>query len=237
MQKTKAVILAAGLGTRLRPYTYFLPKPMLPLGEKPVLEHLIEWLKQAQITDILISTSYLGKVIENYFQNGKELKVKITYTNSKRPMGTAGQLKSVEEQIDSTFVCLYGDSLFTFNLADALKYHHQNKAAATMTLMHYKTTLRYGFIEIDNKGKITGWREKPEVSGLINVGCYIMEPRFLKYIPKDKVYSMDKAFTEAMQTGEKILGYPVEGEFIDIGDKSSYRAAYDKYVQKLGKIL
>ncbi|MBI4257998.1 MAG: nucleotidyltransferase family protein [Thaumarchaeota archaeon] len=237
MQRTKAVILAAGLGTRLRPYTFFLPKPMLPIGEKPVLEHLIEWLKQAGINDFLISTSYLGRIIENYFQSGKEFGARITYANSKRPMGTAGQLKSVEKHLDETFVCLYGDSLFTFNLADALEYHRKKKAVATMTLIHYKTTLRYGFIEIDRKGRITSWKEKPEVSGLINVGCYIMEPRFLKYIPQGEVYSMDKAFAEAMKSGETVLGYPVKGEFIDIGDKASYKAAYDRYVQRLGKIL
>ena len=231
------MILAAGLGTRLRPYTFFLPKPMLPLGEKPVLEHQIEWLKSAGIKEILISTSYLGKIIENYFQDGQALGVTITYVNSKRPMGTAGQLKSVEEHLKGSFVCLYGDTLFTFDLADAVHFHREQKAAATMILMPYKTTLRYGFIDVDPGGKIRSWREKPEVTGTINVGCYIMEPRFLKHTPKGRVYSMDNAYRNAIRAGERVLGYVAKGEFIDIGDKVSYRAAYERYLRRLGKIV
>ena len=107
----KAVILAGGLGTRLQPYTNSLPKPMLPLGEKPILEHLIKWIKKNDVKEIVLCVSYLRKKIEDYFGDGKRFGVKIEYAISKKPLATAGQLKTAEKFIDDTFVCLYGASI------------------------------------------------------------------------------------------------------------------------------
>ncbi|MFB5605144.1 MAG: NDP-sugar synthase, partial [Nitrosarchaeum sp.] len=108
----KAVILAGGLGTRLQPYTTFLPKPMLPLGEKPILEHLVDWSRKNGIKSIVLCVSYLKKSIEDYFEDGKRFGVSIEYAVSSRPLATAGQLKTAEKFIDDTFVCMYGDSIF-----------------------------------------------------------------------------------------------------------------------------
>ena len=112
----KAVILAGGLGTRLKPYTNSLPKPMLPLGEKPILEHLIEWVRKNGVKEIVLCVSYLRKKIEDYFGDGEKFGVKIEYAISKKPLATAGQLKTAEKFIDGTFVCLYGDSIYNFSL-------------------------------------------------------------------------------------------------------------------------
>lgn len=232
----KAVILAGGLGTRLRPLTFFLPKPMLPLGDKPILEHLILWLKKHGITDIVLSVEYLRKVIEDYFKDGSDLGVKITYVRSDRPMGTAGQLKVAEPEIKDTFVCLYGDSLYNFDLNKIIKFHNEKKGIATMALHTYKIQLRYGFIDLDKSKKIVAWREKPEISGLINIGLYVMEPGFLSYIPSNAVYGMDTAFKEALNNGEKIYGYPIKDQFIDIGDKKSYYRAHEMFTRGLGHI-
>ncbi|MEM1524543.1 MAG: nucleotidyltransferase family protein [Nitrososphaerales archaeon] len=233
----KAVILAGGLGTRLRPYTLFLPKPMLPLGHKPVLEHIIEWLRDNGIRDIIISVEYLKMFIEGYFEDGHELGVRINYAHAKKPLGTAGQLKVAEKYIDGTFICVYGDTILNLNLKDALNFHKDKNALATIILKPYKISLRYGFIEIDNDGAVKKWREKPKVSGLINTGCYIMEPNFLKYIPEGVMYGMNDAFKNALKAKERIYGYITKGEFIDIGDKKTYIDAYEKYLRKLGKIL
>ncbi|MBI2126379.1 MAG: nucleotidyltransferase family protein [Thaumarchaeota archaeon] len=233
----RGVILAGGLGTRLRPYTLFLPKPMLPLGDRPIIEHLIEWLKKNGITDLTICVGYLRKIIEEYFEDGKELGVSITYARANRPLGTAGQLRSAESLIKDRFVCLYGDSIIDFNLKDAIRFHEKKKALATMILMEYKTNLKYGFIDLDGEGRVKEWNEKPEYRGLINVGCYIMEKKFLKYIPEGKMYGMDVAFRNAIDAGERIYGYPTKGVFIDIGDRKSYASAYEKYLSELGKIL
>lgn len=233
----KAVILAGGLGTRLRPYTYFLPKPMLPLGHKPVLEHIVDWLRENGVKEIVISVEYLRRFIEEHFQDGRELGVHITYARARRPLGTAGQLKVAEKYLDKTFICIYGDTILNFNLNDALKFHRERSALATIILKRYRTVLKYGFIELDKDGLVKRWREKPEVEGLINTGCYIMEPRFLQYIPEGRMYGMDMAFKDALKAGEPVYGYRARGLFIDIGDKKSYIQAYEKYLSRLGKIL
>jgi len=116
----KAVILAGGLGTRLQPYTTFLPKPMLPLGEKPILEHQIDWTKKNRIKSIVLCVSYLRKTIEDYFEDGKRFGVNIEYATSNKPLATAGQLKTAQEFIDDTFVCMYGDSIFDFSLKNKI---------------------------------------------------------------------------------------------------------------------
>ena len=110
----KAVILAGGLGTRLQPYTTFLPKPMLPLGEKPILEHIIDWTRKNGVKSIVLCVSYLRKTIEDYFEDGKRFGVNIEYATSNKPLATAGQLKTAQEFIDDTFVCMYGDSIFDY---------------------------------------------------------------------------------------------------------------------------
>ncbi len=233
----QAVILAGGLGTRLRPYTLFLPKPMLPLAERPILEHLLEWLRKNNVSDVTLCVGYLRRIIEEYFENGKELGVSINYARTNRPLGTAGQLKSAESLLKGRFICLYGDSIINFNLKDAIKFHEKKQSIATIVLMEYKTHLRYGFIDLNGEGRVKAWREKPEVKGMINVGCYIMEKSFLKYIPKEKMYGMDIAFRNAIDAGEKVYGFPTKGTFMDIGDKKSYASAYEKYLNELGKIL
>src|ERR671922_2964995 len=143
-QSMKAVILAGGLGTRLQPYTFFIPKPMLPLGNKPLLEYIIDWLKNAgDINHIVICVSYLHRTIEDYFEDGNRFGVKIEYARSERPLATAGQLKTAEKLLDDTFVCLYGDSVYEFNLSNMIDEHRRAKAFISMALLSYKTKLKY----------------------------------------------------------------------------------------------
>jgi mannose-1-phosphate guanylyltransferase len=233
----KAVILAGGLGTRLQPYTFFIPKPMLPLGNKPLLEHIIEWLTQVkQIDKIVVCVSYLHRTIEDYFEDGSRLGVKIEYARSDRPLATAGQLKTAEPLIDDTFVCVYGDAVYEFSLSDMIHEHKKSKAFITMALLSYNAKLKYGFIDLDEKRQITSWREKPEIKGLINIGCYIMEPEFTKIIPDSGAYGMDDAVREILAQKKKVTGFRIDSGFVDIGDKKSYLETYKKYVEKLGKI-
>jgi mannose-1-phosphate guanylyltransferase len=269
----KAVILAGGLGTRLQPYTFFIPKPMLPLGNKPLLEYIIEWLKNIgnnsgklkteaetslAIDHIILCVSYLHRTIEDYFEDGSRFGVKIEYSRSERPLATAGQLKTAEKLLDkNTFVCLYGDSVYEFNLASMIKEHKKSKAFLSMALLPYKTKLKYGFINVEkqeegntsknkankfyknatnNNNRITSWTEKPEVTGLINIGCYVIEPDFLELIPTSTAFGMDDAVRKALEQKKIIKGHKIGSGFIDIGDKKSYLDAYKKYAEKLGKI-
>ena len=225
----KAVILAGGLGTRLQPYTNSLPKPMLPLGEKPILEHLIEWIKKNGVKEIVLCVSYLRKKIEDYFGDGKKFGVKIEYAISKKPLATAGQLKTAEKFIDGTFVCLYGDSIYNFSLKNMISDHKRKKSTVTMSLYEYKFNMKYGVIDTTNTGRVTAWNEKPELSAKINMGCYVMEPEVFQLIPKNKQYGMDNVIQKALSKKKKISSVISKKGFIDIGDKETYEKTNQAY--------
>ena len=232
----KAVILAGGLGTRLRPLTNNNPKPMLPVGEKPILEHLIEWTKKGGVKSIVICVSYLRKSIEDYFEDGSKFGVKIEYAISNKPLATAGQLKTAEEFIDDDFVCMYGDSIFNFSLKNMIKQHVTKKSFVTMSLNEFKTNLPYGVIETSKNGKVTSWNEKPEIKGNVNMGCYIMNPNIFDLIPKNKAYGMDDVIKKAMKNRQAVNSFITKKGFTDIGNKESYKQACDEYERKQEKL-
>ena len=232
----KAVILAGGLGTRLQPYTTFLPKPMLPLGEKPILEHLVDWTRKNGIKSVVLCVSYLRKSIEEYFEDGKRFGVSVEYAISNKPLATAGQLKTAEKFIDDTFVCMYGDSIFDFNLRNMINQHKQKKSFVTMSLYEYKTNLPYGVIETTKTGKVIAWNEKPEIKANVNMGCYVMEPEVMDLIPKNIPYGMDDVIKKAMIKKKLVSSIVSKKGFLDIGNKASYKKANQYYLQKLGNI-
>ena len=228
----KAVILAGGLGTRLLPYTKSLPKPMLPLGKKPILEYEIDWVIKNGIKNVVLCVSYLRNKIEDYFGDGKKFGVKIEYAVSNKPLATAGQLKTAEKFIDDTFVCLYGDSIYDFSLRNMIKHHRKSKSNLTMSLYDYKFNLKYGVIDTKNSGQVTAWNEKPEFSAKINIGCYIMESEVFKIIPKNKQYGMDTVIRKILKNKKKVSSVISKKGFIDIGDKETYEKANEDYSKK-----
>ena len=232
----KAVILAGGLGKRLRPLTNKKPKPMMPLGGKPILVHVINWVKKNGIKEIVLCVSYLHKTIEDYFGDGKKFGVKIEYAISSKPLATAGQLKTAEKFIDDTFVCVYGDTLLNFNLKNMIKQHKEKKSFITMSLYEYKTNIRYGVINTKNNGRISGWNEKPEIKVKVNMGCYLMERDILSFIPKNKPYGMDDVIKKAISKRKNVNSILTKKGFLDIGDKETYEKANLEYRKELGKI-
>ncbi|MDG6905309.1 MAG: nucleotidyltransferase family protein [Nitrososphaerota archaeon] len=237
-KQPKAVILAGGMGTRLQPYTFFVPKPMLPLGDKPLLEHLILWLKRNDVSEFVISIGYLGKTIETYFGKGTGLGVKINYAVANSALGISGQLANAKSDVTSTFYLLYGDSVFDFDIRKLLQHHRNSKAVLTMGLMHFSQKLPYGIIERESDGTVKAWKEKPEVEGLINVGCYVAEPAIFDYIPNDRMYGFDNVVRDMIRSGDKVSSFIIPSkEFLDIGDERSYKHVYDLYLQKMGKVL
>ena len=224
----KAVIIAGGLGTRLRPLTNKTPKPMLPIGEKPILEHLVNWTKKGGIKSVVLCVSYLKESIEDYFGDGEKFGVKIEYAISKKQLATAGQLKTAEKFIDDDFVCMYGDSIFNFSLRSMIKQHSIKKPFVTMSLNEYKTTLPYGVIETSKKGKVVNWNEKPEIKANVNMGCYIMNPQVFNLIPKNKSYGMDDVIKKAMKK-KVVNSFITKKGFTDIGNTESYKQACEEY--------
>ncbi|MDC0036318.1 nucleotidyltransferase family protein [Nitrosopumilus sp.] len=228
----KAVILAGGLGTRLRPLTNNNPKPMLPIGKKPILEHLIDWTKKGGIKSVVLCVSYLRESIEDYFEEGNKFGVKIEYAISNKPLATAGQLKTAEEFIDDDFVCMYGDSIFNFSLKNMIKQHVMKKSFVTMGLNEFKTNLPYGVIKSSKNGRVISWNEKPEIKANVNMGCYVMNSDIFNLIPKNKPYGMDDVIKNAMKKKQKVNSFITKKGFTDIGNKESYKQACEEYEKK-----
>ena len=228
----KAVILAGGLGTRLRPLTNNNPKPMLPIGKKPILEHLIDWTKKGGIKSVVLCVSYLRESIEDYFEEGDKFGVKIEYAISNKPLATAGQLKTAEEFIDDDFVCMYGDSIFNFSLKNMIKQHVMKKSFVTMGLNEFKTNLPYGVIKSSKNSRVISWNEKPEIKANVNMGCYVMNSDIFNLIPKNKPYGMDDVIKNAMKKKQKVNSFITKKGFTDIGNKESYKQACEEYEKK-----
>ena len=235
MSRIKAVILAGGLGVRLRPLTYVVPKPMLPLGDKPILERIITDLRDQGIRDVVISCSYLARVIESYFGDGSWLGVNIEYVKSDRPLGTAGQLRPVKDLVEGTFITVYGDVYAKIDYRDLVEYHKSKRATATMVLRKLKQAVRFGVVEVDGQGRVLTWREKPEVEYNVNAGIYVFEPKVFDYI-LEGIDSMDRVFRDMIERGERVYGYEFAGEVYDVGDMTSYEEAVKRFTEELGGI-
>ena len=232
----QSVILAGGLGTRLMPYTLFIPKPMLPLGEKPLLEHLLEWNKRHGIDEVIICTSYLGRIIEDYFEGGERFEIPVRYASSRRPLATAGQLRTAHDMIKDTFVCMYGDSIYDFDLSRMIQRHKTGGAFITMGLYNYRSTIPYGVIDTDASGNVTAWNEKPQSISQVNMGCYVMEPEVFSYMPPNRPWGMDQVIQSAIKDGRTVLGHLTQGGFTDVGTISAYNTINQKYRERLGRI-
>lgn len=209
---------------------------MLPLGEKPLLEHLIEWNVSNGIRDIILCTSYLGRIIQDYFDDGGQFGVDIRYSTSRRPLATAGQLRTASEMVSGTFACMYGDSIYDFDLAAMARFHKERGATVTMALHAHPSVIPYGVIETDDSGMVISWNEKPHTTHQINTGCYIMEQEVFSHIPSDKPWGMDSVIRDLMEDGRTVLGYHTSGRFQDVGTIDAYNQISSEYRQRLGDI-
>jgi NDP-sugar pyrophosphorylase family protein len=151
-------------------------------------------------------------------------------------MGHAGQLKSAQGLLSQTFVCLYGDAILEFDLKKLLEFHRKKSSFLTMALMAYETKMKYGVIETSPQGRITKWKEKPMISSEINVGAYVIDKKFLDYIPRGQVYGMKEAFKSAMKNDRGIYALKVKGTFTDIGDIAAHKEADKAYIERYGRI-
>ncbi len=231
-----AVVLAGGLGTRLRPLTYTMPKPMLPLGGKPLLERTIEKLKASRIEDIVVATFHLGRVIKHYFGDGSEYGVKITYVRSDKPLGTAGQLKTVERYVDEDFIVIYGDVYADMDYRSLLEWHRRSRGIGTIVLREVKQRLKFGLVKLNEEGLVMEWVEKPEVGYLVAAGVFAFNRRIFNYIYADRPDSMDKAILRAMEKGEKVYGYRSNAKFVDVGDIDSYVKVNEEFEAAFGDL-
>lgn len=221
----KAVILIGGKGTRMRPFTYEMPKALIPIQGKPLLQHIIELLRKYEIRDIILSTGYLGDKIKEYFGNGCNFGVDIRYFVEKKEMGTAGALNLMKNQLKETFLMLNGDVLANIDLHDMIISHKKYGGIATIALTPVKDPSRFGVAELKGN-KILKFIEKPKStqSKLINAGVYVLEPEVLKFIPKGYAMMEKDVFPKLAEEG-RLYSYPFNGQWFDTGTHEAYERA------------
>lgn len=229
----KAVILAGGLGTRLRPFTDSIPKPLLPIGEKAVLEIQIERLKYFGFTEIYLATNYKSEYIERFFGDGKDFGVNIVVSKEEKPLGTAGPIKLLEKYFEEPFLVMNGDIL---SLCDFSKlYDFACKQNSKLTVSVKKHIMPYAFGNIFFDGDIvTGIQEKPDIITFALAGIYIMRPEVLCYIPDGKQYGIDALIIKMLNNGDPISKYEIEEYWLDIGRAEDYYKAQNDYELFMG---
>lgn len=226
----KAVIMAGGFGTRIQPLTINLPKPMIPLINRPIMLHIIDLLKKHGITELILLLYHQPMVIKNFFGDGSEFGVHITYVTPLEDFGTAGAVKAAAKFLDERFLIISGDLLTDFNLSQVLKFHEEKGAKATITLTSVKDPLQFGVVITDKEGRITKFLEKPgwgEVfSDTINTGIYVLEPEVLEMIPagENRDWSKD-VFPQMLAESAPLFGCQLSGNWADIGNTDAYLEA------------
>ncbi len=229
----KAIIMAGGEGSRLRPLTCDMPKPMVPVMNIPIMEHIVNLLKSHGITEIGVTLMYLPQKIKDYFGNGSHFGVNIHYFTEDTPLGTAGSVKNADEFLDETFIVISGDSLTDMDITQAVEFHKSKKSKATLVLTRVDVPLEYGVVITNKKGAITGFLEKPSwsevFSDTVNTGTYILEPEILDHMVKGQKtdFSQD-LFPMLLDKKEPMFGYVMSDYWCDIGDLHAYlQAHYD----------
>ena len=226
----KAVLLVGGPGTRLRPLTDNCPKPILPVLNRPFLEHTLAHLKQFGIRDIILTMSYLPDAIKEYFGDGEHHGVRLTYCHEKEPLGTAGAVKNAIAHLkqDKPFIVLNGDNVFLeMDFDEAFAFHRNNKGKATIFLTQVDNPSAFGVVETDANQKVMRFIEKPpagtETTNRINAGGYILEPEVLDYIPAGQHYMFEKGlFPHLLDIGKPIYAYYYKGYWLDMGTPQKY---------------
>src|SRR5262245_6037017 len=225
--KTSAIILVGGEGTRLRPLTLELPKPVVPVLDRPFLKFQLELLKNAGIEDIVLCVAFRPEGIKAILGDGRDDGVRLTYVLETTPLGTGGAVKNAEAALGDRVVVMNGDVLSDMDLPAILRLHEEKRAAATIVLHPVDNPSAYGLVETDADGRVQRFVEKPKpeqiTTNRINAGLYVLETRTLSIMPKGEVYSIERGyFPSLIQGGERVQGYVHDGYWIDIGTHQKY---------------
>lgn len=237
----KAVIMAGGFGTRLRPLTCTIPKPLVPMLNKPMMEHIVELLRRHNFKDIIILLYYQGEIIKDYFEDGKDLGVRISYVEGEEDLGTVGSVKNAQKFLTEPFLVISGDIITDFDLSRIVEFHNQKKSLLTITLTRVKNPLEFGIVITKEDGRIEKFLEKPSwgevFSDTINTGIYILQPEVLDYIPQKKEFDFSKdLFPLLMERDSPLFGYIASGYWRDVGNIPEYRFAHSDALRKDVKI-
>jgi NDP-sugar pyrophosphorylase family protein len=230
---TQALILAAGQGIKMRPYTYEIPKPMLPVKGKPILEHIIDQLRNNDIRDITLAISYLGDQIRNHFGDGSKFGVKIRYIEEEQPSGTAGPLRQARNVMgDQPFLMVYGDVLSEINYRELIEFHLQFGQTVTLALTSVPNPSAYGVVRM-NGHRVVDVVEKPKetitTSRLVSAGIQVIDPSLYQYLPNQQFSMLEEDVFPKLAAEGKISGYMFEGRWFDVGTPDVYERALKEW--------
>jgi NDP-mannose synthase len=223
----KAVIQCGGKGLRLRPYTTILPKPLMPVGSKPVLELLLKWLRRNGMREVYITTGYLGQLIRSFCGDGRQWDMRITYTEEREPLGTLGGLSLLRDQLEkSTFLVLNGDVLTDLNVSGFLATHREHGGPLTIATAQRSVRSDFGVIE-QSCGRVICFREKPNLHHLVSMGIYCMDPVILDHIPTGVPFGFDDLMFHMLGTGVPAHTFLHRGFWLDIGRVEDFQKAQE----------
>ncbi|MCP8307803.1 MAG: NDP-sugar synthase [archaeon] len=234
----KAVILAGGYGTRLWPLTLTRPKPMLLLGDRPALHHIIKYLSSYGFDEIIITTNYLRDQIMDYFKSCSELDARLIYSDEYSPLGTAGSVKNVANYLDDTFAVIQGDNITDIDLRKMLEFHKRKGGVATIALKEVENPHLFGIVKLNSEEQILLFKEKPKISecfsNMINTGIYMLEPKILDHVPSNTECDFAKdLFPQLLSYNKKLYGFKAEGFWVDIGTPEGYLEASNWLLSRL----
>ena len=224
----KVILMVGGLGTRLRPLTNDVPKPMLDVGNKPILHTIVENFAKYGYTDIIMCVNYKSEIIKEYFGNGDKFGVKIEYVLESKRMGTAGALSLLQKRPKDDFFVMNGDLLTNVNFEYLHEYHKDSNALASICIRKYEMQVPYGVVNV-RANKVTSIEEKPTQSFFVSAGIYMFSPIVLDFIPKGVFYDMPTLFSELLKHDFPIHPFPIREYWLDIGRMDEYRRANDEY--------
>ncbi len=232
----KAVVLAGGKGARLAPYTRILPKPLMPIGEMPILEVLLRQMKRAGVEEVVLTVGHLAQLRRTFFMDGEQWDLCISYSYEEQPLGTAGPLALIPG-LDETFLVTNGDVLTTLDLQDLLRFHRQQGGIATIAVHKRQVKIDLGVIQWNGDASIKGYIEKPVYDYTVSMGIYVFEPRVMQYIPHNQHLDFPDLVLKMIAAGERVCGYAFDGYWMDLGRPDDYAQAAEDFVNMKEQFL
>ena len=232
----RAIILAGGVGTRLRPYTVVLPKPLMPIGDYPILEVIVRQLVHQGFTHITLAVNHQAEILRAFFGDGKKWGVRIDYSLETKPMSTVAPLSLISD-LPENFLLMNGDLLTDFDLSSFLERHVDCGRLFTIAAARRLQLIDYGVLNIDSSHRLTGFSEKPQMEYLVSMGVYAVNRRILRFVPPDSKYGFDDLMKDLLGKAESVVVEPYEGYWLDIGRPDDYMRAVEEFEQRRKQFL
>jgi len=227
----RAIILAGGKGTRLRPYTVVLPKPLMPIGEYPILEVIIRQLVSYGFNHITLTVSHQAEIIKAFFGDGSRWNIRIDYSLEEKPLSTMGPLSLIDD-LPENFLVMNGDILTDLSFSDFYNSHAENENLFTISSYIREQVNLYGVLEVNDAGHLFGFKEKPKHTFNVSMGIYMLNQRVLEYIPHNEAYGFDQLMLDLMKAGEQVVVKPFSSYWLDIGRTDDYMQAIEEFEKK-----